>query len=644
MRLALILTLASLATVFAFSGQIPGRLVSREIHSEDWTISDWSAVRLGQLSISHLNAGDELQVYSLATVPRPAPSGSFHSARPACDGDCYEVSAFDHGNTNQLKGYFSSYEGAPSSAQAGLQRWQDGRRALTMDFSRAGSGYCGMWIHFFDSRRPISERVYLDTSDFSVVTFWVRGLRGGERLLLKAADAQWERNQDALAVGDVGSFLPKGRIDEDWQQAIIPLARFPRRLNMRQLAALNLEAVEVGRGKVAIKDLAFCRNRDHLVPLSPPDKTASELRDIDKALWIWNTAGIINRAGERQALVDFCLRNGFSHLFLQLPNDGERFGTAGEITLEVQSWRVFLRLLNNSGLHVYALDGLKDYALPEYHERVLKTVDNVIRYNQWVEPDERFHGIHYDIEPYLLPGFQGSRRQSIMAGLLDLLRKLAAKTRSAGMIFGVDIPFWYDSPDELTGQAFQLEFNGRRKYADEHIIDLVDHVAVMDYRTSAYGADGIVGLVEAELAYAAEAGKKVFVGLETGDLPDEDLIEFEGEPGRGLPEKPLADSCVVLQVQGGRSVIWAAARSRWAELRERLQKKDAGVSSLLWWPVIRTVHVPASKLTFAGLGADRLRQVMTEALEELARYPSFAGYALHDYVGYRKLLDALARK
>jgi hypothetical protein len=54
--------------------------------------------------------------------------------------------------------------------------------------------------------------------------------------------------------------------------------------------------------------------------------------------------------------------------------------------------------------------------------------------------------------------------------------------------------------------------------------------------------------------------------------------------------------------------------------------------------VSRVVAVPSTKLTFARLGAEALHDAMRQAAEELLRYRSFAGFAIHDYTGYRKLL------
>jgi len=302
-------------------------------------------------------------------------------------------------------------------------------------------------------------------------------------------------------------------------------------------------------------------------------------------------------------------------------------------------WRPFLALLARSGVHAYALDGFREYALPAWHERVLETVDSIVAYNRTAGPGERFAGVHYDIEPYLLKGFHSVRRREILATYLELLAKISLRTRNAGLTLGVDIPFWYDTREELTERDFAVEFRGNRKPASEHIIDLSDSVTIMDYRTSAFGADGIAAHAESELAYAAKTGKKVFVGLETTELPDEDLIYFSGKPARGIPAHPAAERIVMLESASGSARIWLIAAQQWEDfLRATREPRDSGV--FLWWPVTRIVTIPSSKLSFARLGAGRLRETIAEAGEELSRWPSFAGFAIHDYRGLRSLLEA----
>ncbi len=215
----------------------PGPL-SIKLLNEDWEINDWSAIRRGQLSVIRARAGQELQVYGLTTLqPRPFPT-RVRTQAPAFEGNCFLVSSLDSGSTNSLGGYFSSFQSAPSTARVTLWRWPDQRRALTLDFVKAGSGFCGMWMHLFDFKRSPEERVYFNAEPFLALTFWVCGEKEDERILLKISDAQRERREDAVAIGDLATFIPSGKFHSGWQQAVVPLAALPARLNRRELAGL----------------------------------------------------------------------------------------------------------------------------------------------------------------------------------------------------------------------------------------------------------------------------------------------------------------------------------------------------------------------------------------------------------------------
>jgi hypothetical protein len=603
-------------------------------------MGDWSAIRVGQLSIVHAQNGDELQVNALSVLPRAALPSKDRTAVPACTGNCFLVSDFDYGSENRLGGYFGTFSRAGSTARAALDTWDDGRRALTIDFSNAASGSSGTWIGFFDPRLPRVDRVYLDATPLQVLTFWIRGRTGGETVTLKAADAVWERKEDTVLIDDLGAFLAAGRITTAWQRAVVPLSAFPARLDRRALALISFEAASPGDSRIAIKGLGFCLNTEPGIRLSPPAEASPGRPSHDRALWIWNTAELIDSPAEQRVLVDFAQRNHVTQLFLQLPDAPSHRGPAESIVLEPLRWRQLLGRLSASSLRAYALLGSPEDALPNQHQRVLTTVEHVVAYNASAALRERFAGVRYDIEPYLLPGFRGARRQRLLAGYLDLLAKTALRTRAAGIELAVDMPFWYDSLDDLTGEQPLVEYAGARKPASEHILDLVDSAVVMAYRTAAYGADSIAALADGELRYAASKGKRVFIGLETTALPDEDLLEFDGEPGRGLPAAPPADRIVVIAPASGSATAWVASRGEWDALRAALDRgqSDRPVAPLVWWPVRRAVAVPASKLTFARLGATRLGDAMRQIQDQFSGRTSFAGFAIHDYLGYRALL------
>ena len=620
-----------LGAVTVLSQEATPQALSQKNLTSDWGLSRWLDVRRGQVSVIHRAEGDELHVRSLLTTPRAVYSGPRRSSAPSCEGNCFQAASFDSGIVNRLGGYFSIFAAAPSSARVALQKWDDGRRALTLQYDRQAAGYCGVWVHLFDFTLPENERVYFDSTPFSHLTFWVRGRQGGERIRLKVADANWEQKQDALPVGEISTFLAGKTIQKTWQRVVVPLTALSGRLERGALATLAFEVVGAGGGSIAIQDIAFCKNAEPMPPLGTSLQKTTAASKLNQALWVWNTAELLASKEQQQELVDFAKREGFTDLFLQLQGAGQGRRPQGEIAPDAARWRPFLSLLSRSGVRGHALDGFNRYALREFHEAVLRTVENVIRYNRSVQPDEAFQGLHYDVEPYLIAGFSGPARGRILDSYLELLQKIVAKTRPAGLRSGVDIPFWFDGRDEFTGQRFSVEFRGISKPVSEHVIDLVDTIAVMDYRSYAFGADGLLALARGELEYAAKSGKHVFVGLETTHLPDEDLLDFEGAPSAGIPDH-APSRAIVLIPEGEAAAFRLVEPSDWPGLR-------GAAGSLLWWPVARAIRVPGDKLTFERSGVEALRRTMDEAEPELREYSSFAGFAIHDYLGYRRLTE-----
>jgi hypothetical protein len=299
--------------------------------------------------------------------------------------------------------------------------------------------------------------------------------------------------------------------------------------------------------------------------------------------------------------------------------------------------------LSARGIKVYALDGAPFYARPEFHAGVLQTIENVAEYNREVDPHERFFGVRFDIEPYLLPGFHGPNRSELLTDLLQITAASVDRAHQDGLAYGADIPFWYDAPAEKTFETVQVEFRGRDKPVSEHILDLVDDVSIMDYRTEAHGADGTIRHGGGEIRYAEQIGKSVFIGVETLPVPDEVLIDFGGEPRRGLPST-MAGSGLVVLGHAGDSVHVALVSeppdpdaTRMA-LEAWLHRAQVSPEDVVWWPVVRSVEVPAEKISFADLDSARLEQVLRATAEEFRAYGAFAGFAIHHALSYRRLV------
>jgi hypothetical protein len=183
------------------------------------------------------------------------------------------------------------------------------------------------------------------------------------------------------------------------------------------------------------------------------------------------------------------------------------------IVSQPERYRRLLRRLHAAGLKVYALLGsgylnTERYVLPRHREEAVAMLQRVLDYNEAAPLDARFDGINLDIEPHILAEWS-TRKMELLANFLDMSEALMrAKARSGQALpVGPAIPFWLD--------GIQLDWHGRRKPVNQHVQDIYDYVALMDYRDHADGGDGLVSHAMDELAYGETIGRPVLIGIET---------------------------------------------------------------------------------------------------------------------------------
>jgi hypothetical protein len=587
-------------------------LLTCEIDLADWGFEEASEVGYLSVGIYHKKDGDELVVYDVRekkpVVEQPAePLRSI----PSIHEGIFLLDDFHQGNTNRLGGYFSSINSAPSESRVTIDFAPDGRQSLCFDYHQKAPGFAGFWIHLFDFKRPPVERILLDATPFQYITFSIRGQEGGERLMLQVADHIWERKEDSLKVGNIEQFLSSGKIQQSWQRAWVPLIGLPERIEKKELASLVFLAQQ-GEGKVYIGDVAFAVEKDVFVP-EPEEKKALEPSQ-HRGMWLWNTKNLLDRDDAQIRLVQFCKKNGITEIFLQLPYEVEVRDGKKKILWDKSRMAALLSCLHHADIKVHALDGDSRFALREWHDQVLATIRSVIEFNITVQSDERFDGVRYDNEPYVLPYFAGVRKQSILDQYLELLRRSKELSASADLEFGVDIPFWFDQNNDFFEPI--TEVNNRP--LTECILDVADNIGIMNYRTQAYGADGVVAHALGELQYAAEKGKNVFIGLETAMLPDETILEF----GRGR-----GPSRIHLKKQEGTKIL----------LELFPEGTDSETKGGFFLSQQKKIFVPAGKLTFAEKTLRELYGMMEKAEAEFQRYPSFYGFAIHFYESFLSL-------
>ena len=285
-----------------------------------------------------------------------------------------------------------------------------------------------------------------------------------------------------------------------------------------------------------------------------------DARPGPRAIWIWE--------GESYALLDDDAAARTAIAFLKEKSIAtayvyaDAYAGRNPIATQPARYRMLVRRMHAAGLKVQALLGsgylhTERYLLPEYRRAAQAMLQRVLDYNAAAAPDERFDGISLDIEPHILDAWS-SRKMELLGDFLDMSDALMRQKNAVapGLPMGPAIPFWYD--------GIPIEWKGRRKPMNEHVQDLYDYVALMDYRDHAEGGDGIVSHARDELDYGAKIGKPVVIGVET--MPNAiRKVSFyhlrEGDMERELAE--TARAVAGAPSFGGFAIHHYAAYRRW---------------------------------------------------------------------------------
>lgn len=266
-----------------------------------------------------------------------------------------------------------------------------------------------------------------------------------------------------------------------------------------------------------------------LLTLALSPATAIPRDEPIQGIWAWRFEWI-STPEAREELLSFCEDHGYNLILMQVHLDKN---SDPMVFRDPEAMRALVVDAAARGIAVEALDGAKDMALEENWPRTLQILDAVLTFNETLPDDAKLAGMHYDIEPYIMPEWKqgGETRLKIMQDLLAfyVLARAEIEERGQGMVLACDIPFWYDNKVDPDDNCV-LEFNGETKNLHKHIQDLCDYVGIMSYRRHATGSNSVTYHVESELAYAEEIGKFVTPALETIELKDVPQITFYGLP------------------------------------------------------------------------------------------------------------------
>lgn len=254
-----------------------------------------------------------------------------------------------------------------------------------------------------------------------------------------------------------------------------------------------------------------------------------------RAIWVWekDTNEMVDDKAFRNHALSFLREQGVSILYLY----ADTYQGRNVLTDEPGKYRNLIAELHRRGFEVYALLGswyLKtpEYILPSKRRAAVRMFRDVLAFNEKGDTGSRFDGVNFDIEPYLLDDWN-ARKTLRATQYLDLgaeFMRMKKEARSS-MILGPAMPFWFDGIRDLA-------WKGRRKRLSEHVQDVYDYVAIMDYRNFAEGRDGMISHARDELAYADSIGRSVVIGVDMG-LSKPAKVTFYGKSRADLEKELL---------------------------------------------------------------------------------------------------------
>lgn len=177
--------------------------------------------------------------------------------------------------------------------------------------------------------------------------------------------------------------------------------------------------------------------------------------------------------------------------------------SASEDEAVILSW---MKRRSQAGHTIFYLAGTPEWATAQDAASMKETVRRAARLNRQAGKDSGFSGIVFDIEPYLLDGWDSVKEQ-YMEAMVEQYRKIYPMAKKENLLILACIPNFYDS-------------KGLTPYLEELIKNGCDGIAVMNYRK-----DDEVQHLETEAALAAEYDKAIINITEMQKPGHHDLTE-----------------------------------------------------------------------------------------------------------------------
>lgn len=267
------------------------------------------------------------------------------------------------------------------------------------------------------------------------------------------------------------------------------------------------------------------------IPTSAPTPTqiapnTSDLRPVaqDKfyGTWVWDDVYKMSDANIL-VIVNKVAAGGFDTIYLtvdkylELNAISNKASRTTALNSYADSLSKFISLANTKGIRVYAEAGWKDWAENGKRAKAISILQYVQNFN--AGRPEKFAGVQYDIEPYLLSTYERNKA-SVLTNFVTHVAEIVAANQSVKLPLEFVIPHFYDCMQKWTPN---ITYNGKSDCTFNHLLAIVDKspkstISIMAYRNFADGDNSVLKLVQEELKQSLGRSTKIVIAQETGDV------------------------------------------------------------------------------------------------------------------------------
>ncbi|WP_296913079.1 hypothetical protein [Polaromonas sp.] len=292
-----------------------------------------------------------------------------------------------------------------------------------------------------------------------------------------------------------------------------------------------------------------------------------------RAAWVWQAAQWQQKP---EAVLALARKYALGTLYITVP-------VAAGAVHQPDRLAAFIRRAGAAGIAVWAVDGDPNMVQLKERPATLARARAYSRFNSAMPPGARLRGVQFDVEPYLLAGYEMAAAAWDQR-YVELVKSLHD---NSDMALEMVVPFWWAGKPALL----------------DSIAPWLSGLVVMDYRTD---PEEIYRFAATFLDWGDRHGKSVRVALEAGPIALETRYRYEPAAAGELWQVLLGKQYFLLVLR-------------------RPMENPHGIALR----ALGTHNITGSATSFYGDTASLLRQ-LPELESVFSAWPSFAGMALHE--------------